>query len=261
MIRTFTTMGTVASLRLPSSSNDADVVLASVQQVFSELDLRFSLYRPDSEASRIARNELSLVASSPAMREMYSLALTWRDATGGVFTPHRPDGVIDLSGVVKAAAIQSAGTVLDAAGLDDWLLNVGGDVLARGTDDGTPWRAGIVDPEARDALLTAVRLDEHRRAIATSGTSERGEHVWRRATRAGADLVQVTVVAPDIITADVLATAVLAGGIPTLDDIVDRFDVDVLACGRDGALLATPRLRSSMNGTFDSGHLDRRQRV
>lgn len=261
MIRTFTTMGTVASLRLPSSSDVDGAVLASVQQVFAELDLRFSLYRADSEASRIARNELSLMTSSTAMREMYSLALIWRDTTGGVFTPHRPDGVIDLSGVVKAAAIQNAGTVLDAAGLDDWLLNVGGDVLARGTDDGTPWRAGIVDPDARNALLTAVSLDEHRRAIATSGTSERGEHVWRRAAHAGADLVQVTVVASDIVTADVLATAVLAGGIPTLDDITDRFDVDVLACGRDGALLATPRLRSSTNGTFDSGRFGRLQRI
>ncbi|ROR83331.1 thiamine biosynthesis lipoprotein [Plantibacter flavus] len=258
MIRTFATMGTVASVRLPSGDARLDAVLPSVQAVFAAVDERFSLYRSDSEASRIARGELSLTASSAAMRNRYAEALAWRDATGGAFTPHRPDGVVDLSGVVKAVAIAAAGAVLDAAGIEDWLLNVGGDVLVRGSEGGVPWQAGIVDPADRSALLTALALPAPRRAVATSGIGERGEHIWRRAVPGGQDLVQVTVAAADIVTADVLATAILAGGPATLDDLADRFDIDVLAATHDGVLLATPGLRS---GEFSGSLLEPRPDV
>ena len=47
------------------------------------------------------------------MRACYSRALRWRSRTDDAFTPHRPDGVIDLSGIVKAEAMAAAGDVLD----------------------------------------------------------------------------------------------------------------------------------------------------
>lgn len=50
-------------------------------------------------------------------------------------------------------------------------------------------------------------------------------------------------IAEDIVTADVLATAILVGGHPTLDTVVDRFDVDVLTVDATAALLVTDRLR------------------
>jgi thiamine biosynthesis lipoprotein len=54
----------------------------------------------------------------------------------------------------------------------------------------------------------------------------------------------VSVAASDIVTADVLATAVVAGGRGTLDAVTARWDVDVLAVTHDGALLATPGFRA-----------------
>jgi thiamine biosynthesis lipoprotein len=50
----------------------------------------------------------------------------------------------------------------------------------------------------------------------------------------------VSVAAADILTADVLATAIVSGGRAALDEFAERFDVDVLAVQRDGSLLATP---------------------
>jgi thiamine biosynthesis lipoprotein len=58
------------------------------------------------------------------------------------------------------------------------------------------------------------------------------------------DFAQVSVAAADIITADVLATAIVAGGRATLDSVTARWDVDVLAVAHDGALLATPGFRA-----------------
>ena len=49
--------------------------------------------------------------------------------------------------------------------------------------------------------------------------------------------------AADIVTADVLATAIVAGGLPMLDRATDGWDIEVLAVRAGGELLATPGFR------------------
>ncbi|HEY4151927.1 MAG TPA: FAD:protein FMN transferase, partial [Pseudolysinimonas sp.] len=211
MRKTFETMGTVVSLEWAS----APAELIAVQSIFGAADRRFSLYRPDSELRRVADGDLELLDASAELREVYATALGWRGETGGAFTPHRPDGAIDLNGIVKAWAMAGADRAL---GDRDWCLNVGGDVLVSGRDQfGRSWVVGIVDPADRAGLLTAVPLVGTRRAAATSGSAERGDHIWTRG-REVAEFVQVTVLADDIVTADVLATAIVSGGSATLDD-------------------------------------------
>lgn len=235
MRETFETMGTVVSLEWVG-----DQALDAIRRVFEDADRRFSLYRPDSELRRVADGTLELVDASIELREVYATALGWRGETGGAFTPHRPDGALDLNGIVKAWAMADAGRAL---GNGDWCLNVGGDVLVSGqAEGGAPWVVGIVDPADRTGLLTALPLVGARRAAATSGSAERGDHIWTRG-RAGAEFVQVTVVADDIVTADVLATAIVSGGSASLNDLTARFDVDVLTVDHHGDLRATPGMR------------------
>lgn len=235
-------MGTVSSLRLPKNTQLTDGEFSRIRAVFADLDDRFSLYRQDSEASRIARGEIRLTRASEPMREMYALGLEWRAKTSGAFDPHRPDGVIDLSGVVKAAGIEAAAEVLRSCDQHDFLLNVGGDLLAAGTDGISGWTAGIVDPSDRLRLLSSVDLDTGRRALATSGTAERGEHIWHRAQMHD-EFLQVSVAAADIFTADVLATAIIAGGVLALEELTESCDIDVLAISRIGQIWATPAFR------------------
>lgn len=249
--RTFECMGTVIGLTLPVGSpaegqqkfDELAAAAAVVERLFRDLDETFSLYRADSEASRLARGELTLRGASAQMRERYAEAHEWRLRTEGAFTPERPDGVLDLSGIIKGHAIREAGTSLLALGRHDWCLNAGGDVLVSGSPhpgSAAPWKAGIVDPADRLTLITGYALGGHSRhsAIATSGSAERGEHIWRLGS--GAEFVQVTVAAADIVTADVLATAIVSGGTPMLDRAADNWDVAVLAIRADGSMLATP---------------------
>ncbi|MEZ2391449.1 FAD:protein FMN transferase [bacterium RCC_150] len=277
--RTFTSMGTVVSLAIPCEPGPAshpveeelEAATAVVERLFNELDETFSLYRPDSEASAMARGELALSEASAQMRELYRSASEWRISTEGAFTAERPDGVVDLAGIVKAHAILKAGTSLRALGLRDWCINAGGDVLVEGSPihgGVQPWLAGVVDPEDRGALLTAFPLGRGglgrggglggggeaggreaaapKQALATSGTSERGQHIWSagRPVRGPGSFRQVSVAAPDIITADVLATAIMAGGAKTLSLATGHWDVEVLAVKNDGGLLATPGFRA-----------------
>lgn len=256
--RTFTSMGTAVSLAVPSAPGSAspsvleslEAAAAVVEQLFNRLDRTFSLYRPSSEASAMARGELTLTDASAEMRRLYVEASAWRTLTDGAFTAERPDGVVDLAGIVKAHAIREAGTSLLALGLEDWCLNAGGDVLVGGSPtpgSASPWLAGIVDPEDRAALLTAFPLgNTGKHALATSGTSERGHHIWTVGLQPEPDAAfrQVSVAASDIVTADVLSTAIMAGGAATLALATSHWDVDVLAVKNDGGLLATPGFRN-----------------
>ncbi len=235
MRHVFTTMGTVASIEGPAD------LMGPVEVLFEELEQRFSLYRSESELNRIARGELRLSDAGDELIATYTRALAWRGRTDGAFSPHRPDGVLDLNGIVKAEAIERAGLLLNSAGCPQWTINVGGDILARSSEP-----IGIVDPHHREALLCSVILRDDRHALATSGSAERGDHIWLGGSLTPAHFVQVSVIANDIVTADVLATAIIAGGPATLDDTTDRWDVDVLAVDRAGAMVATPGFRRAL---------------
>ncbi|WP_246468828.1 FAD:protein FMN transferase [Arthrobacter ipis] len=267
--RTFTCMGTVISLAVPTDAHKApqaaadelEAATAVVECLFTELDSIFSLYRPDSEASRLVRGELALPEASEEMRARYEEAAEWRLLTEGSFTPERPDGALDLSGIVKGHAIREAGMSLLALGMANWCLNAGGDVLVSGSPNpGTdvPWRAGIVDPADRRTLLAGFplggaalglpRLGEKtadggtRAALATSGSAERGDHIWG-VTAGAAEFRQVSVAAADVVTADVLATAIMAGGVPMLNRATAMWDIEALAVRTHGELLATGGFR------------------
>lgn len=241
-VHSFETMGTVVSIRLADAQlagRDAISVLNQIEQECERLNQKFSLYSVESEISRIASGELALADSSEEMREEYARALHWRDLTSGAFTPHRPDGVMDLSGTIKAVAIEAAARKLTLAGFTDFSVNVGGDLTTSGNQspDQQGWITGIVDPADRESLIAAVRLNADYPAMATSGSAERGEHIWLR-PETTKDFVQATVIASDIITADVLATAIIAGGQESLNQVTQDFSVAVMTVAKDGALQA-----------------------
>jgi len=254
-VHTFESMGTVISIRLaPDVGTDAPdaaraiapahaLALAEIRRVFDDLDRRFSLYDPASELSLIADGSLPLSDSSPEMRGAYADALGWRERTNGAFTPHRPDGVLDLSGLIKSVAIERAGRVLERHGHRVFSINAGGDILTGGVPSGSAWITGITDAADRTGLLTQVTLSPEWPAVATSGSAERGNHIWLRPDT-DRSFRQATVIAESIVTADVLATAIIAGGQTTLDHVTDRFPVAVLVQLAGGALLANPAFRA-----------------
>jgi len=240
MRHVFDAMGTTVSL-----SADGNAPVSVIERIFGDADRRFSLYRADSELSRVASGDLRLVDASPELRATYAEALRWRRVTNGAFTPHRPDGVTDLNGIVKAVAMRDAAELLEASVAGEWTLVVGGDVV-QSRAEGTSRPIGIVDPVDASTLICSLALAGDRRAVATSGSAERGDHIWLGGEYGAADFVQVTVVADDIVTADVLATAIVAAGYGGLDDICDRWPIDVLTIDRSGDMRATPGLSSAI---------------
>jgi len=76
---------------------------------------------------------------------------------------------IDLSAIAKGFAVDAVGQLLEEAGFDGYMVEVGGEVLARGTKaDGQPWRIGVEQPVVGERRLhSVVALAD--RSLATSG--------------------------------------------------------------------------------------------
>ena len=220
--------------------HDRDDVLVrdTVRAAFDTMhdaDRRFSRFRPDSELSRFDRGESG--EPSDDLREVLGIAARFAAASGGAFSVRRPDGSLDTDGVVKGWAAQRAADTLIAAGLTTFCLNAGGDVVVRGEPEpGRGWNVGVRDPADPQAFLTVLEVRDG--AVATSGTYERGEHVWDGRTGAAATgLLAVTVVAAELTTADVLATCVLALGPDGIAWAAEHGAAAVLAVGADGEVL------------------------
>jgi len=126
------------------------------------------------------------------------------------------DVAVDLGGIAKGYGVDQAVATLREWGIENALVNVGGDLAAIGrADDDRPWRVGVRSPERADVLLATFDVEDA--AIATSGDylqyfeyhGRRYHHLLDPATAAPrvTAMRSITVRAADCMTADAAATA------------------------------------------------------
>jgi thiamine biosynthesis lipoprotein len=185
-----------------------------VDAAFAELrwiDRTFSPFRPDSAVSRLNAGTLNEAAAEPLVREVLASCRRFERETGGYFSAWA-SGRLDPCGLVKGWAIARAAAILERAGYRAYFVDGAGDVLCRGERaPGRPWRVGIRHPRERERVVAVVEARDI--AVATSGTYEKGAHIVDPHTgHAATDLVSLTVIGPDIVAADVYATAAFAMG-------------------------------------------------
>jgi thiamine biosynthesis lipoprotein len=129
---------------------------------------------------------------------------------------------VDLSGIAKGHAADRAGAALNALGIADYVIELGGEVLARGRNiAGDAWRVGIEEPQALPRKIRHV-VPLVDRAMATSGDyriyfERDGRRYCHEIDPVSASpvthaLTSVTVAAADCAKADALATALMVLG-------------------------------------------------
>ena len=224
-------MGMPISLALRGRHADdahTDRAWAAVLSSLREADAVFSTYRDDSAVSRLGRGEVSLDDCPPEVAEVLALGEAARVQSAGAFDVRRPgasgDTVLDPSGVVKGWAVQRAAAALHELEDTDWCLSAGGDMVCHvARPDGRPWHVGVEDPQ--DPARVVAWVPVRRGAVATSGTAHRGEHVLdARTGQAPRGVASVTVVGPDLVWADIDATAAFAQGTEALAWLRTRAD-------------------------------------
>lgn len=201
-------------LRGPRLGPGVAVAVAAVYTELRRLEAVLSIYRPDSDVSRLADGALALDECAPEVAEVLELCALATAHTAGAFTALRPlpggGHRLDPTGLVKGWAVERAAAPLRDLGVD-WYVNAGGDIAAHVSDDRPAWRVGVEDPHDRGQVLAIVAVRDG--GVATSGSAARGSHIWDPRTGAPVDrLASVTVAGPTLLWADVLATAVFVEG-------------------------------------------------
>ena len=218
---------------------------------FDRVDDLFSTWRDDSEISRLGRREIRRSDTSSEVQAVLALCddLTWESR--GAFdigfaadprVEHRPGfGPVDPSGLVKGWALERAATMLEDAGIANFSINAGGDILTRGRPEPhRRWRVGIQHPTQRAA--TAAVIVGTDLAVATSGRYERGDHIIDPRTGAPVQgLVSVTVVADDLGRADGYATAALVLGDDAMEWLASRSGVEAMVITGNEEIIRTAR--------------------
>ena len=132
-----------------------------------------------------------------------------------------PHASIDLGGIAKGYIADELARTLDYADISAYLINLGGNVFARGhKPDGSNWKVGIQDPQSKDGLVGAIELEDA--SAVTSGVYERCfvhdgtlyHHILNPKTGnpVATDIAGVTVVAKKATDAEGYSTTLLALG-------------------------------------------------
>jgi thiamine biosynthesis lipoprotein len=230
-------MGTVVTFdvyeQVGADHRDLYVHLARARALLQRFDALFSLCKPHSSMSRIRRGELDVVDAPPEIGTVLGLCSQAFAATNGWFDADALPGGIDPTGLVKGWAAQRALDVLTAAGFADAMINAGGDIATAGRPDGADcWRIGIQHPLRRGQLAAVVAVDG---AIATSGTYERGAHLFDpQAKRQLARFASASVTGPDLALADAAATGLAVAGDDGFDFVEALDGYEAFAVRSDG---------------------------
>ena len=162
--------------------------------------------------------------------------------------------LVDLGGIAKGDAVDRIIRMLTRHGIENAIVNAGGDLRALGSAGTRAWRIGIQSPRAA-GILGVLELDDGEAAF-TSGDYERyfeleGErrhHILDPATGYPAGHTQaITVIAADGITADAAATALFVAGPDRWRDVAAAMGVrHVLRVDASGRMVATGEMRDRL---------------
>lgn len=263
-IRTEAVMGTLVTIQ--TAAAHAEEIVERAFGWFVEVEARCSRFSESSELRELCRQSNVPVPASAILFEAVRFALSVAVETGGAFDPTlgralenrglniavsefgayrdivldaanrtirlRRPLTLDLGAVAKGLAIDLAAREL--APMRDFAIDAGGDLYLGGRNpDGAEWRVGIRHPRQGQELIACLRVSNQ--AVCTSGTYERGEHILDGRSGKPADAVaSATVVAPNAMLADALATAAFVLGPAEGIQLLNRMGVD--------GLIVTPAL-------------------
>ena len=183
---------------------------------------------------------------------------------GDTLVKSDPRVMLDFSSIAKGMACDEIGRMLARNGASNWLVEIGGEVMASGVNKrGMPWQVSVDMPSDQQDTVShesalVIALDSA--AVATSGNYRK----WRNEggnkishiidpktgdSRVGT-LLSVTVIARDCMTADAWATACMVMGEHAVKETTERrSDLGVMTIAAD---TVTGNLIVWSNATFAS---------
>lgn len=164
----------------------------------------------------------------------------------------------DFGGIAKGYGVDRAVLALRDQGVRRGLVSAGGDIYALGRPaPNRLWRVGIRSPYRPDALCAMVELEDE--AVATAGGYEnyriaqgrRIAHILNPRLGVSSDhVLSATIIAPDTMTADALATATYVLGVENSLRLLDDMPhVKGIWIDRRGRLTCTRNIKHRVQTT------------
>lgn len=161
----------------------------------------------------------------------------------------------DFGGIAKGYGVDRLSRVLQDQKVRRGLVSAGGDIFALGRPaPNRLWRVGIRSPYRPDALCAMIELEDE--AIATAGGYEnyrirqgrRIAHILNPRLGMSSDhVLSATIIAPDAMTADALATATYVMGVDNSRRLLDDLPhVEGIWINRHGHLTCTRGLQNRL---------------
>lgn len=92
------------------------------------------------------------------------------DEAAGTLTKQVDGLELDVAAIAPGYAADRIAAILDAAGVADYMVELGGEVRSRGNNpEGEGWKIGIEQPDAEGARVVQAILRVHDAGVATSG--------------------------------------------------------------------------------------------
>ena len=181
-----------------------------------------------------------------------ALVIQWDGST--LSSPTR-QLMLDLGGIAKGAILASSTRILAQHGIDNAIVNIGGDLSVMGRVNGRDAYVGIRSPGKGVAIAglnvhgdeTVVTSGNYERFITINGI--RYSHVFDPLTGYPVNhTASVTVVDTDPVRADAAATALMVGGPEEFDQLVSSLELRyALLIDASGDTRLTPGMRERLH--------------
>jgi thiamine biosynthesis lipoprotein len=196
-------------------------VLKKSEEIFRESDGLFDpTVLPLVEAYGFGASRKRTGADPDSLRQWVGFGYIAYDATS---VRKKKEGVrLDFNGIAQGYTVDLVGQYLEKKGVADYLVEIGGEIRCRGEKQpGKPWSIGIENPKHPGRNLATAPLKN--RAMTTAGNyrsryvadGQVYTHIINPKTglMEQSNLLSVTVLAPDAMTADGYDTAFMVMGL------------------------------------------------
>ena len=220
--------GTTYSIKI-AENKSYSFLNTDIMDELNRIDYVFSTYKPTSEISLI--NEDPNRIWSEEFRNLFNLSNEISDLSEGAFSPNDANG-FDFSAIGKGYAIDKIAELLEKNGVNNYFIEIGGEIRAKGSKFSDKWIFGIERPtNSKKSPYLAFNVPSEGISIATSGEYREPNHIWGKGPR---DLISVTVATSDAASADAWATALYVLGKEKGLSIAEKNNLEVFFITNNG---------------------------
>ena len=220
--------GTTYSIKI-AENKSYSFLDAQIKAELNRIDYVFSTYKPTSEISLI--NDDPSRVWSDEFRNLFNLSNEISDLSEGAFSPNDANG-FDFSAIGKGYAIDKIAELMEKNGVNNYFIEIGGEIRAKGLKFSEEWIFGIERPsDSKKSPYIAFNVPSKGISIATSGEYREPNHIWGKGPR---DLISVTVASSDAASADAWATALYVLGKEKGLDVAEKNNLEVFFITNNG---------------------------